>query len=234
MDKTKIGCRSKIAPTLLSTCCSRIGAGDGRCLDAFIVALNQANDGQLWYTETKQLQIASLEFCVACRSVSTLALIVDKYTPTHLWAGAPARETRSAKRLSATRVPTLRAPPVVWELSASALRHTRGSFSGVKVFFFGDDFNDDVRRVVVANVTGDPSLSFHRRTSSAWGGVAAIAPRADIRGIYQRQLNGRNHLALFPEASHLWRWIRLASNGDGLARFIGVSRPRFNVQSAHR
>lgn len=57
-----------------------------RCLDAFTVALHQAFEGQRWYTSTAQLQLASLQFCRACRSVLTLYMItVDVDTPEHLW-----------------------------------------------------------------------------------------------------------------------------------------------------
>ncbi|CAB1101868.1 unnamed protein product [Ectocarpus sp. CCAP 1310/34] len=34
-----------------------------RCLDAFIVALNQSCDGKKWYTSRADLQLASLAFC---------------------------------------------------------------------------------------------------------------------------------------------------------------------------
>lgn len=67
-------------------------AGGDRCLDAFVVALNQACEGRKnsWYTSTLELQLASLEFCKACRSVSTLRVLVDTTTPRSLmWAAEP-------------------------------------------------------------------------------------------------------------------------------------------------
>ncbi|CAN0008046.1 unnamed protein product, partial [Hapterophycus canaliculatus] len=61
-------------------------AGPSRCLDAFAVTLNQACDTDDWYTTTVKLQLASLQFCVACRSVPTLHLRVDKKTPARPWS----------------------------------------------------------------------------------------------------------------------------------------------------
>ena len=125
-------------------------AGPSRCLDAFIIALNQACDGnRCWYTSTKQLQLASMEFCTACRSVPTLCVNVEKDTPTRLWAGgAPGRETRNAKRLSATRVSVVQALEVTWKLPASALRRMGDVLAKVKRFAFDDAFDGDVRGVV--------------------------------------------------------------------------------------
>eukprot|EP00903_Cladosiphon_okamuranus_P021636 g19892.t1 len=92
--------------------------GSSRCLDSFIIALKQTCDAKPWYTSTKQLQLASLNFCTACRSVPTLCVKVEEDTPIRLWMGAPVRETRSAKRLHATRVPVVRACGVAWKLRA--------------------------------------------------------------------------------------------------------------------
>ncbi|CAN0240998.1 unnamed protein product, partial [Ectocarpus fasciculatus] len=49
-------------------------SGGSKCLDAFIVALNQACGGQekRWYVSTLELQLVSLEFCGACRSAQLL------------------------------------------------------------------------------------------------------------------------------------------------------------------
>ncbi|CAN0164398.1 unnamed protein product [Ectocarpus sp. 6 AP-2014] len=43
--------------------------GRRKCLDAFIVALNQTCDGRenRWYASTLELQLVSLKFCGACR-----------------------------------------------------------------------------------------------------------------------------------------------------------------------
>ncbi|CAN0553692.1 unnamed protein product, partial [Ectocarpus sp. 8 AP-2014] len=58
-------------------------SGRTRCLDAFIVALNQTCDGgeKRWYASTLELQLVSLEFCGACRHVPTLDVRVNRQTP---------------------------------------------------------------------------------------------------------------------------------------------------------
>ncbi|CAM9393068.1 unnamed protein product, partial [Hapterophycus canaliculatus] len=117
-------------------------AGPSRCLDAIIIALEQASDGKRWYTSTKELQLASLQFCAACRSVPVFHLRVDSGTPTRLWTSAAARGTRSAKKLSLTRVPAVRAREVTWGISAAALRNVKGDvLSKVEWLSFGNDFN---------------------------------------------------------------------------------------------
>ncbi|CAM9741407.1 unnamed protein product, partial [Ectocarpus fasciculatus] len=122
--------------------------GSGRCLDAFAVALYQASDGKRWYTSTQQLQLASLGFCAACRSVSTLRVNVEPCTPRRLWAGvAITREAGSAKRRSVPRVPILRAREVAWDLPGSALEDINGdALSRVEHFAFSHEFNHDVSR----------------------------------------------------------------------------------------
>ncbi|CAN0551023.1 unnamed protein product, partial [Ectocarpus sp. 12 AP-2014] len=57
------------------------------CLDAFIVALNQVCDehDKRWYASTLELQLVSLAFCGACRSVPTLQVRVDHKLPRSLW-----------------------------------------------------------------------------------------------------------------------------------------------------
>ncbi|CAM9486440.1 unnamed protein product, partial [Laminaria digitata] len=58
-------------------------SGNDRCLEAFTVALNQACwDGEkAWYVSTMHLQLASLEFCTACRAVPTLHVRISRGTP---------------------------------------------------------------------------------------------------------------------------------------------------------
>ncbi|CAM9960933.1 unnamed protein product, partial [Ectocarpus sp. 12 AP-2014] len=58
-----------------------------RCLDAFVVALGQvyhAGEDRRWYTSTLELQLASLDFCRACRNVPTLRMRVGEGTPSSL------------------------------------------------------------------------------------------------------------------------------------------------------
>ncbi|CAN0429376.1 unnamed protein product, partial [Ectocarpus sp. 12 AP-2014] len=89
------------------------------CLNAFYVALGETRDGKSWYTSTKELQLASLEFCMACRAYKTLHLIVDVRIPRMLLAAADG-PVRHPKRLSRTRVPRLRARHVTWNMPTAA------------------------------------------------------------------------------------------------------------------
>ncbi|CAM9839374.1 unnamed protein product, partial [Ectocarpus fasciculatus] len=91
------------------------------CLDAFIVALNQACDGQCkrWYASTLELQLASLEFCGACRSVQTFQVHVDAETPPSLWCPSKSRTTpdkHSGEVSIASRVPAVQAFGWTWSL----------------------------------------------------------------------------------------------------------------------
>lgn len=98
-----------------------------RCLDAFIVALNEP-----WFACTKQLQLASLHFCVECRNVTTLHLRVDVDTPRRLLAAADTVPPEPDKQGS-TRVPRLRACRVTWKMSsAAALTRPFHAFSFLK------------------------------------------------------------------------------------------------------
>eukprot|EP00752_Nemacystus_decipiens_P008223 g7353.t1 len=56
-------------------------SGSSRFLDAIIVTLNQACEGERWLASTKELQLASLQFCVACRDMPTLHLRVNRDIP---------------------------------------------------------------------------------------------------------------------------------------------------------
>ncbi|CAM9816795.1 unnamed protein product, partial [Ectocarpus fasciculatus] len=85
------------------------------CLKALMVALSETCDGNSWYTSTKELQLASLEFCTTCRNYPTLHLTVDAHTPRRLLAAADAPSPHP-KRLCGTRVPRLRARSVTWDM----------------------------------------------------------------------------------------------------------------------
>lgn len=79
---------------------------------------------------TKILQLASLPFCIACRSISTLHVTVGKNTPRRLWvtpAEQPSTPTSESRRRyhqgsdsSLVRLPFLRARGVMWKSCASA------------------------------------------------------------------------------------------------------------------
>lgn len=98
-----------------------------RCLDALVVALAECGDGKAWYTSTTQLQLASLDLCVACRAVPTLHLTVDGGMPDRLRAGT-----------ATSRVPPFRPRGVTWNLPLSALRGQEDEvFSEVRVLILG-------------------------------------------------------------------------------------------------
>lgn len=97
-------------------------AGAARCLDAFTVALNQACQGREkhWYVSTLELQLASLEFCKACRSVPTLHVSVNDRTPVSLWSPSKAHtgmKTSSSKKVRLfCRISVVRALRLTWQL----------------------------------------------------------------------------------------------------------------------
>lgn len=103
-----------------------------------MVALCQAQGGGMeerrWYVSTIELQLTSLEFCRACRSVPIFHVIVDNKTPRRLWDPLvamphtkPRRQTPLTPRISGTRavhgarvirsrVPVARAACLTWTL----------------------------------------------------------------------------------------------------------------------
>ncbi|CAM9252174.1 unnamed protein product, partial [Ectocarpus sp. 12 AP-2014] len=64
------------------------GAGQTRCFDIFNIALSQAcaREEQRWFASTLELQLASLDICRACRSMSILHVRVTRETPRSLWS----------------------------------------------------------------------------------------------------------------------------------------------------
>lgn len=103
-----------------------------------MVALCQVDDrgkgGKRWHVSTLQLQLASLEFCKACRSVPTSHVRVDDKAPRTMWAArdyetqqhsrwqTPRRPTADsdcatdAKQVIPSRVPPVRAVSLLWTL----------------------------------------------------------------------------------------------------------------------
>ncbi|CAM9602449.1 unnamed protein product, partial [Ectocarpus fasciculatus] len=101
--------------------------GMSECLDVFFVALDQACDGQAkrWYASTLELQLVSLAFCGACRSVQTLHVRVAQQTPLSLWSPRAlhiATNEGSGEVLISSRVPSLQAYGVTWLRRYSAER----------------------------------------------------------------------------------------------------------------
>lgn len=125
-------------------------SGPSLFLDAFFIALNQALDGNGWYTSTLELQLTSLGLCEACRGVPTLELTVERGVIPLLWpvgtAEATTRSRAGAPKLS--RVPALRPLKVVWKAAALSMRHAGDALARVECLVFGDAFDYRVNRVV--------------------------------------------------------------------------------------
>lgn len=85
------------------------------CVEALIVSINQSSDMRQWYTVTKELQLASLQLCEACRRAQSVHLRVDDDIPTTLLAEVGACHVHHEGSPS-SRVPRLRVRGVTWEL----------------------------------------------------------------------------------------------------------------------
>lgn len=136
-------------------------AGDGRFLDTLTVALTATSCKQGWYTSTKELQLASLSCCVACRSVRTLRLPVDMSVPHRFWVdgaigrGPAVDDTRqgagasaSTKRHNSSRVPAIKVHTVEWKLPPSMLAWGGDIFTNMECLILDGGFNDSVDEVV--------------------------------------------------------------------------------------
>ena len=116
-------------------------AGNSLCLGALILAVSQACDegDRRWYASTLELQLASLELCRACRSVSTLHVLVDEATPRRLWKPVPRSEVPVP-----TRVPLVRPVGFTWTLPAADIQLIS---STPEFISFDVDFNEPIRGV---------------------------------------------------------------------------------------
>lgn len=111
--------------------------------NALAVALNQMCDGKRWYASTKELQPASLDLCIACRTCPTGHLQVGTRTPRRLLAAADLPKGRCC-----TRVPRVRARRVTWDLrTAAELRIPILAMTDTDCLEFGDDFNGSLEAV---------------------------------------------------------------------------------------
>ena len=127
-----------------------IGLPGSSCLlDAFTVALlQQTVGGTKWFASTAQLQLASLQFCLACRSVRTLHLRVQSDTPRYLWATVGIPRTRRARKALTSRVPALRPEKVTWGLAVvKKMELSSDALSSLVSVVFGDGFNESVDNV---------------------------------------------------------------------------------------
>lgn len=106
------------------------------------MALSQTYSGKQWYVSTTQLQLASIEFCVACRSATTLHLTVDDRTPHRLLARADAPAPGPEELGVSARVPRFRARTVAWHRrSCAELRSPIYALTEVQIFSFGGGFD---------------------------------------------------------------------------------------------
>ena len=111
-----------------------------------MVALDQTSGGEPWYVSTTQLQLASIQLCVACRRSATLHLTIDDRTPRRLLAraDAPAPTLEGSRRLS-PRVPRLKARAVAWHRrSCGELGRPLYALTGAQFLLFGSGFDENV------------------------------------------------------------------------------------------
>ncbi|CAM9702070.1 unnamed protein product, partial [Ectocarpus sp. 8 AP-2014] len=137
-DATKLAelvldsCGSSIEPALsvLNNCVSLLeeeaARGRTKCMDAFGVILNQTCDGQgkFWHASALELQLVSLEFCRACRSVQTFHVRVDEHTPPTLMSPCTSYTTpgeHSPEVCISSRVPAVQAFCWTWKLSTDLM-----------------------------------------------------------------------------------------------------------------
>lgn len=128
-------------------------AGSNLYLHAFSIALNATSDKEKWFTSTIQLELVSLQLCLACRDASELHLRVEEDTPRYLWINGPARTTRSSKILRTSRVPTFRPREITWKwlntaLSQSLRESDSGPLGNLDSLTLDDDFNQYIYDVV--------------------------------------------------------------------------------------
>ncbi|CAN0022744.1 unnamed protein product [Ectocarpus sp. 6 AP-2014] len=93
------------------------------CLNALVVALNETCNGKSWYTSTKELQLASLEFCVACRNYQTLHLKVDAQIPRRLLCKGRCPTSTPAAAMLDARATAKSAPRAVGHAESSGIEH---------------------------------------------------------------------------------------------------------------
>lgn len=137
---TEISWRScaRIIAHLLPT-----GPVASRCLDALVVAINQASSARQWYTMTPELQLASLQLCEACRGAHAVHLRVNGDSmATLLSAGDDAHSNHD--ELDSLQIPRLRARRVTWELPSADFMSRLPDTLDVEELCLRDDFNSSL------------------------------------------------------------------------------------------
>ncbi|CAN0067461.1 unnamed protein product [Ectocarpus sp. 8 AP-2014] len=128
-----------------------VGPDQNSCVKVFIIAFNEmwgeTWDAKGWYTSTKELQLASLEFCKVCRTYQTLHLNVEARTPRRLLAATDAPPLHP-KRPCGTRLPRLRARSVTWNMpTAGELRNPIFAMTDSDRLVFGRGFEGNLEAV---------------------------------------------------------------------------------------
>lgn len=91
-------------------------------LDALVIALNERRPSQKWYVSIANLQLVSLQLCIACRAVTTFNVQVTTYTPRSLWMRSSRRQDGATVKdhakdgMMCSRVPPVRAVSALWDL----------------------------------------------------------------------------------------------------------------------
>lgn len=170
---------------LLAVLCSWLPpAGQSRCLEAFIVALNQAGEGwrNLWYVSTLELQLVSLEFCRARRRIPTLGVLVDGRTVRSLWVSPMSKTgqvaSSSKEVCTSARVPVVRAFRLTWALSMKDLLESVFWPTGFKGLVLDVDLE-----VPVEEVPWPQSLEHLVFGSGFNMAIAAVVWPASLRGL---------------------------------------------------
>lgn len=134
------------------------------CLDALRVVLNDHNnEDNYWLTSTVELQMVSLQVCVACRSSRHYHICIPWGVPGWMWAPAIGRHRVSrvlercaiysrsrSSTIALRRIPSLKVRGLTWGLSTTGdifLEHNK-LVAGLESLVFGDHFNDDITEVV--------------------------------------------------------------------------------------
>lgn len=122
------------------------GSASSLCLDAVASFLEHTRNEQqqLGVSET-ELQLASLSFCKAVRTVPNGKFKVCGSTPRWLWASDVAYPDPEFEVGRTSRVPRLRPLCVAWDLPAKELG--RVAFVGIQVLVFSNNFHDSVEGV---------------------------------------------------------------------------------------
>ena len=105
-------------------------SGNDRCLQAFTAALNQAcgGGGKTWYVSTMNLQLASVQLCIACRAVAPLHVRLGQGIPRSMWATdiSPAQPATEVAELPVpSRVPVVQMLSATWDIDLRTFRSSQ-------------------------------------------------------------------------------------------------------------